>query len=110
MTKYQGIFLLCFCSSSVWATSLVDPTRPQNNPKKMGVEEQNKELLLSAVFITANSKQAIINGLSYSEGQAVLAYKVVSIRPNEVELIGPQGRQSLFINNNNIKKDADNGF
>lgn len=76
----------------------------------MPVEEQNMALSLSAIFITANAKQAVINGKSYSEGQVVLAYKIVSISPNKVELSGPEGKQSLFINNNNIKKDADNGF
>jgi MSHA biogenesis protein MshK len=110
MIKYGCLFFLCWFHPHLWAESLVDPTRPQNKGKQMLVEEQNKELLLSAIFITANAKQAVINGQSYSEGQRVLAYTVASIRQNVVELNGPQGKQSLFINNDNIKKDADDGF
>ncbi|WP_340676969.1 hypothetical protein [Paraglaciecola sp.] len=110
MMKYRCLFILYLFNSQLWADTLVDPTRPQNLGKTMISEEQNNKMSLSAIFITANTKQAVINGNSYAEGQAVLAYKIVSISPNEVELIGPQGKQLLFINNDNIKKDADNGF
>ena len=113
MTKYGHVVLICFLyffSRLLWADGLVDPTRPQNSSKTMLTEEQNQDLSLSAIFITSNAKQAIINGKSYAEGQAVLTYKVLSISPYEVELSGPQGKQSLFINNKNIKKDAENGF
>ena len=113
MTKCRSLMLVCclsLLSFLVRAEGLVDPTRPQHGSKKMLTEDQNKELALSAIFITAKSKQAIINGNSYAVGQSVLTYKVVSISPNTVELSGPQGKQSLFINNKNIKKDAENGF
>ncbi|KXI30102.1 hypothetical protein [Paraglaciecola hydrolytica] len=110
MTYYRYLLLLLLLSAPLSVQGKTDPTRPQNYTKNMLSEEQNNELSLSAIFVTGNTKQAIINGLSYGEGQSVYAYKVVSISANKVELSGPQGKQLLFINNNNVKKDAKNGF
>jgi hypothetical protein len=35
---------------------------------------------------------------------------VILIGKNHVELDGTNGKQILFVNNNNIKKDTNNGF
>ena len=110
MTIHHFVRLFLICAVPCLAHAQVDPTRPQHYSKKMQEGEQISELQLSAVFISSNGKHAVINGKSYSEGESLLAYKVVSIRPNQVELVGPQGKQLLYINNNNVKKEADNGF
>ena len=110
MTTHHFMLLLLIATVPCFVHAQVDPTRPQHYSKKMQDGDQVREFVLSAVFISANSKHAVINGKSYSEGESVLAYKVTSIKPNQVELVGPQGKQLLYINNNNVKKEADNGF
>lgn len=110
MTIHQNVLLFLLVTVPCIADAQVDPTRPVYDSKKMQDREQISELQLSAVFISSNGKHAVINGKSYSEGESLLAYKVASISPNQVELVGPQGKQLLFIHNNNVKKEAENGF
>ena len=67
-------------------------------------------LKLSAIINNNQNKQAIINGVSFAEGQKVQGYMVVLISKNHVLLDGSDGKKTLFVNNNNIKKDTNNGF
>lgn len=104
---WPGLFI--FAVSAIGAQGLTDPTRPQNVSKQMDEPQQNA-LSLTAIFISGNGKHAIINGKSYREGQVISGFEVLLISSNKVELSGPEGKQSLFVNNNNFKKDAHNGF
>ena len=67
-------------------------------------------LKLTAIINNNQTKQAIINGVSFAEGQQVQEYKVILISKNHVILDGLEGKQTLFVNNSNIKKDINNGF
>ncbi len=104
------LLLLCF-----HANTLQDPTKPSPN-KSMFNTGQDPNILapmtlkLTAIINNNQNKQAIINGRSFAEGQQVQGYKVVLISQNHVVLDGSDGKQTLFVNNNNIKKDTNNGF
>ena len=111
----QLLLLLCFALANVQANTLTDPTKPSPN-KSMFNTGQNPEVMtkmglkLTAIINNSQNRQAIINGKSFAVGQQVQGYKVVLISQNHVELHGSDGKQTLFVNNNNIKKDANNGF
>lgn len=111
----KWLLLICFGITNVQAETLRDPTQPSSN-KPMLESAQDSETLsemalkLTAIIHNKDYKQAIINGRSFAEGQRVLGYKVVLISQNHVELVGSDGKQILYVNNNNIKKDANNGF
>ena len=110
----QLLLLLCFGLASVQANTLNDPTKP--NPKSMFNSEQNAKALttlglkLSAIINNNQNKQAIINGISFVEGQVIQGYKVILISQNHVVLDSSDGKKTLFVNHNNIKKDANDGF
>ena len=108
------LLVLCICLTNVQANTLQDPTRPSQNKPIFNTGQSSSVLAHSALKLTAiiNSneyKQAIINGRSVAEGQQVQGYKVIFISQNHVVLNSSDGKQSLFVNNNNIKKDANNG-
>ncbi|MGK0380841.1 MAG: MSHA biogenesis protein MshK [Flavobacteriales bacterium] len=110
------LLVLCICLTNVQANTLQDPTRPSQNKPIFNTGQSSSVLAHSALKLTAiiNSneyKQAIINGRSVAEGQQVQGYRVILISQNHVILDGLEGKQTLFVNNNNnIKKDANNGF
>jgi MSHA biogenesis protein MshK len=111
----QLLLLLCFCLSNVQAITLQDPTKPSLHKKMLNTGQNpslsaSKALKLTAIINNNQFKQAIINGRSFAEGQQVQGYKVILISQNHVVLHGSDGQQTLFVNNNNIKKDANNGF
>jgi MSHA biogenesis protein MshK len=110
----KNLLLLFFCLTNAQANTLEDPTKPNRNDHISTVYENSDELApaalkLTAIIINSISKQAIINGISFTEGQQVQGYKVIFISQNHVVLNSSDGKQSLFVNNNNIKKDANNG-
>jgi MSHA biogenesis protein MshK len=111
----QLLLLLFFSLASVQANTLQDPTKPSPN-KSMFNNSQNPSTMtvmalnLTAIINNHQNKQAIINGKSFAEGQQVLGYKVIFISENHVLLEGSDGQQTLYVNNNNIKKDTNNGF
>jgi MSHA biogenesis protein MshK len=111
----QLILLLCFCFVSVQAKTLPDPTKPSPNKSMFNAGQDPSNMTKMALKLTAiinnnENKQAIINGISFVEGQQVQGYKVIFISQNHVLLDGSDGQQTLYVNNNNIKKDANNGF
>ena len=71
---------------------------------------KNMALKLTAIINSHQTKQAIINGMSFEQGQKVQGYKVILITKSHVVLDGSDGTQTLFINNNDIKKDIEHGF
>jgi len=111
----QLLLLLFFGLANAQASTMKDPTKPNTN-KPMFNTGQGPEIMttmalkLTAIIDNNQNKQAIINGRSFAEGQQVQGYKVVLISRNYVVLDGSNGKQKLFVNNNNIKKDANNGF
>ncbi len=90
---------------------MIDPTKPQGafHQKKMQ-DEVSSALVLNAVFITGQSKYAVINGKQYRVADFVQGNKVILISQNQVILNTDSGEKTLFINNHNIKKDINNGF
>jgi MSHA biogenesis protein MshK len=106
--------LLLLSVANVQASTLQDPTKPSNYAQSNNSDSQqnpsSEMLKLTAIMISKQHKQAIINGESFEEGQSVENYKVLSIAPTQVVLHGSDGRQTLVINNNDIKKDIHNGF
>ncbi|MFT4807215.1 MAG: MSHA biogenesis protein MshK [Paraglaciecola sp.] len=111
----QLLLLFCFGITNVQADVLTDPTKPSLNNSIFNSGNDSKTITTMALTLTAiinnnQIKQAIINGISFAEGQQVQGYKVILIGENHVELYGTNGKQTLFVNNNNIKKDTNNGF
>ena len=96
------------------ANTLADPTKPASHKMLKGGDSaskaSNKTLIVSAIMVSSHAKQAIINGKMFQEGQSVLGFQIVSIGNNQVKLTNSDGTKTLFVNNNNIKKDAQNGF
>jgi MSHA biogenesis protein MshK len=104
-----------FCITTVQANTLVDPTKPSGNTLGTSANSDENAMTQSPIKLTAiinhqQYKQAIINGESLIEGQTIRGYKVVSISQNYVILDGTEGKQTLYVNNNNVKKDANNEF
>ncbi len=110
----KNLLLLFFCLANAQANTLEDPTKPRRNGLMSNFYESSDVLVPAALKLTAIinnniNKQAIINGRSFTEGQQVQGYKIISISQNHVVLNGSDGKQTIFVNNNNIKKDANNG-
>ncbi|WP_339720789.1 hypothetical protein [uncultured Paraglaciecola sp.] len=108
------IILLVFSFASAQANTLQDPTKPSQNQSNFTGQDPNTMLAmalkLTAIISTNQNKQAIINGKSFTQGELVQGYKVIFISENHVILEGSDGPQTLYVNNNNIKKDTNNGF
>jgi MSHA biogenesis protein MshK len=97
---------------SLNAKTLVDPTRPSAYAaqKKGAVQNVKPEFVLNAVFINDKNKYAVINGQNYQEGQDVLGKRLILVTQNHVVLDAKTGKKTLFLNNDSIKKDINNGF
>jgi MSHA biogenesis protein MshK len=109
----QLLLLFYFCLANAQANTLQDPTKP--SPKK-SISSSAREinaplpLKLTAIINNDQNRQAIINGRSFSQGQKIQGYKVILISQNHVVLDSSNGKHTLFVNNNNIIKDTNNGF
>lgn len=110
MVKISCIVLLLLFLEGADAQPLPDPTRPAKVNTGLTAAGQQNSLQLSAVFISQQSKQAIINNKSVIEGQIIQGFTVFSITPDRVELRGPEGSKILHVYNNNIKKDVNDVF
>jgi MSHA biogenesis protein MshK len=111
----QLLLLLCLGLAQVQADTLTDPTKPNPNKSMFNTVKDPEAVMTVALTLTAiinnnQIKQAIINGRSFAEGQEVQGYNVILISENHVVLDGSDGKKTLYVNNNNIKKDANNGF
>jgi MSHA biogenesis protein MshK len=98
----QLLLLLYFGLANTQASTMKDPTQPSPNKPMFNAGEMMAPMALKLT--------AIINGSSFAEGQNIQGYKLIFISQNHVLLHGSDGKQTLFINNNNIKKDVTNGF
>jgi hypothetical protein len=112
MKRLILILLFSLGANLCFADTVQDPTKPTGTRSVNSSSKtlSSSKLILNAVMINPQSKQAIINGKGYVKGQSVLGFKVLSIDRNQVVLIGSSGKKTLFVNNNNIKKDVNNGF
>jgi MSHA biogenesis protein MshK len=111
----QLLLLLCFGLANAQAEILTDPTKPSPAKSIFNTNQDSTTAMTTALKLTAIihnnlNKQAIINGISFAEGQQIQGYKVILITKNHVVLDGTDGKKTLFVNNNNIKKDTNNGF
>lgn len=108
------LVLLIVSITCAQASSLQDPTKPTPDKSVVLGQDSNailpETLKLTAIIKINQNRQAIINGKSVTQGQLVQDYKVLLISENHVLLEGSDGPQTLYVNNNNIKKDANNGF
>ena len=70
-----------------------------------------KPLKLSATFINGQNKHAIINGISYKEGQSMHGFELITIAKNMITVKNIDGQKTFYVTNNfNIKKDTTNDF
>ncbi len=67
---------------------LRDPTKPAYSAQtETAVINADDELVLSAIWITAKSRRATINGITARQGQTILnGVKIIGIRHNSVTL------------------------
>ena len=111
----QLLLLFYFCLGNAQAITLIDPTKPSPNKSMIKASQDPMAitpttLKLTAIINSNQNKRAIINGRSFLQGQEVQGYKVILISKNHVILNNSDGKQTIFVNNNNIKKDVNNGF
>ena len=115
MKRLIIVLCLVFCNAQAQVVVLQDPTKPSVNKLMSNADTGKGALAPSALQLTAiinnnHHKMAIINGKSFVEGQEVQGYSVVLISQNHVILNGLEGKQTLYVNNNNVKKDTNNGY
>ena len=115
MKKLVIVLCLFFGIADLQANTQVDPTKPILNNSMSGVDGDKNAMLSEGLKLTAiinknQYKLAIINGKSFLEGQQVQGYDVVVISQNHVILNGSEGKKTLYVNNNNVKKDANYGY
>ena len=115
MKKLVIVLCLFLGIAQLHANTQVDPTKPSVNNTITGVDAGKNSMLPEGLKLTAiinkdQHKLAIINGKSFLEGQQVQGYDVVVISQNHVILNGSEGKKTLYVNNNNVKKDANYGY
>ena len=113
MQLKQLLILFLVGACTVQANTLKDPTQPKSALLGNGQDPNamaKMALKLTAIIDNSKTKHAIINGKSFAQGQQVQGYKIIVISQNHVILDGSNGKQTLYVNNNNIKKDTNNGF
>ena len=117
MIKTSGLLFLTLFSTLCVGQMLVDPTRPANSNNTIAIPGQDSDnngdapLKLSATFITGQNKHAIINGISYKEGQSIRGFELISIAKNMITVKNTDGQKTFYVTNSfNIKKDTTNDF
>lgn len=95
--------LLMTCPTS-YAVEVHDPTKP--TAYREAVQSNKDTYRLESILLGANRKLAIINGESYSEGDAHKLGKVVSINRNNVVIQGSK-RHILTLITLSLKKPVD---
>jgi len=95
--------LLMTCPTS-YAVEVHDPTKP--TAYREAVQSTKDTYRLESILLGANRKLAIINGESYSEGDAHKLGKVVSINRNNVVIQGSK-RHILTLITLSLKKPVD---
>jgi len=103
------IFIVCLLFNSSAFAVLKDPTRPPNISANSNTSNTPKvELKLSAIFISKQSKHALINGVTAKEGQLILSsVKVLKILKNSVKVRYKGTNQTLYLLTSFKKKQVD---
>ncbi len=98
--------IICFFYAQIALADLRDPTRPVIvAPTAGGPQIQNGDL--QAIIISRSGRRmAIYNGRTLFLGSELAGFKVVAIEANAVHLAGPDGKMTLFLFNQAIKKSA----
>lgn len=73
------------------ASALQDPTRPDGFGTGQQTQVPEKDFKLASIFIGADRRVAVINGVTRREGQTFEGVRVKRIHPDRVELVD-QGR------------------
>ncbi|MFT4939356.1 MAG: MSHA biogenesis protein MshK [Paraglaciecola sp.] len=117
MIKLSGLLFLTLLSTLCVGQVLVDPTRPSISNSRIIVKGEDpasygaKPLQVSAIFINGQNKHAIINGISYKEGQSMHGFELISIAKNMITVRNTDGQKTFFVTNSfTLKKDTTNDF
>lgn len=89
-----GILLSC----TVWAETLVDPTRPPAQISNFETVSQVASVassVLQSILISKARRAAIIDGKTIVLGQLHNGAKLVEVNESNVVLVGPLGRRVL---------------
>ncbi|MGI1678368.1 MAG: hypothetical protein K6L75_06545 [Cellvibrionaceae bacterium] len=93
MNLAYAVGLVLLCPFLVWSdTGLVDPTRPIHHSV---INTGEKSLNLSAILITNDRRQVVINGRQMSEGESESNFKVLKIRKNDVAVL-QEGKRKIL--------------
>ena len=103
LNKFLMIILLCFVVSIVSAAEkLNDPTKPPTNAIKKTAKKQTTHFKLSEIKITANDKQAVINGKRVRKGNQIANFKIKKIAVGYVILSNEKENLRLNLVNSRI--------
>lgn len=109
MKKMHIILLIStlFSVQFVYA-ALRDPTRPpdyiESQTSGEGGKEAAESLELTQVIYSKDRKIAVIGGQAVKIGDEVMGDKVIDIGPNTVQLMGPDGKITLFLLDKSVKQ------
>ena len=104
MAKFLSVLLMgLMLGTTVQAEDFFDPTRPPADlllPQaaltgKAGAAEG--PLLLQSVLLAPQRQVAVISGQSLLVGQRIRGYQLRSLSSRQAELLGPQGRLTLWL-------------
>lgn len=85
---------------------LRDPTRPENVQEVFNVNQLHS-YELQAIISSQDERMAIFNNQTVRVGDQMGAFQVTEITANTVHLDSPDGKMTLFLFNQNIKKLTD---
>jgi len=102
--RFIGIGCFLMCLQMAWA-DLRDPTRPEN-VDMLSLTSEMPSTELQAIIISKDQRTVIINGRSFQEGDTMDNFKITAIYPNAVHLSGPNGKMTLFLFNQTVKKQV----
>jgi hypothetical protein len=102
MKRQLSVFLLLSVANLSFADDLLrDPTQPTDVVNENTV--QVSEYTLNAVFISENSRMAVINDKIQHAGDMIDQYQLTTINEKSVELTGKAGTKVLRLVEEKIK-------
>jgi hypothetical protein len=105
MNKLYHIFFFLLLSYSLTTfAELRDPTRPNDLSFLPGAETGSLEV--NAIILSDQRQRAVINGVIVKIGDQVFGRKIIGIDANSVHLEGVNGRMSLFLVKQPVKKQV----